>query len=118
MSTGRRPSLALATVLVLVAVAVVAAVVVVRDRRLAEPDAGVQGAAASETAVVEPAADSTGGSTCTDPENRREWRVTWRTAASGIGVVVTPTALESRTAGGAWADESLKRWQLRWTCRP
>ena len=118
MSTGRRPALALATVLVLVAVAVVAAVVVVRDRRLAEPDAGVQGAAASETAVVEPAADITGGSTCTDPENRREWRVTWQTAASGIGVVVTPTAFESRTAGGAWADESLRRWQLRWNLPP
>jgi lysophospholipase L1-like esterase len=113
MSTGRRPVLALVTVLALVAVAVVAAVVVVRNRQPAEPDAGVQGAAA-DTALRLPEPGTTGRSSCTDPESRRDWRVTWETAASSIGVVVTPTALESRTAGGAWTDESTRVWQLRW----
>jgi lysophospholipase L1-like esterase len=114
MSTrGRRPLLAVATVLVLAAVAVVAVVVVVRERQPAEPDAGVQGAAAREDLRVPPAG-ATGASTCTDPENRREWRVQWRTDASGIGVVVTPTGFASRPLGGEWADEGTKTWQLRW----
>jgi len=67
---------------------------------------------------VEPAPDISGESTCADPEGRREWRVGWRTAASGIGVVVTPTAFESRPTGGAWADESARSWQLRWNLPP
>lgn len=124
----RRPSLSFLVVLVLAAVAIGAGVLVVRNRRAAEPDAGVQNASLDAAYPGLPAAGRNGESTCTDPVGRREWRVRWRTVESPIGVVLEPTAFESRatvattTAGTAgttgWTDESARAWLMRWSSTP
>lgn len=118
MSPGRRRStVSLAVVLVLAAVAVAAGFLVVRDRLPFTRDAEVRGAASEgEDVAGLPAAGRSATSSCTDPVGHREWRVSWRTSASAIGVVLTPTAFESRATGeSSWADERAKGWELRWT---
>ena len=115
----RRPRtlVSLAVVLVLAAATVAAGFVVVRDRLPFGQDAAVRGAAsgAEDDAGLPPAGRS-GTSSCTDPVGHREWRVSWRTSASSIGVVLTPTAFESRATGAsAWTDERAQGWELRWT---
>jgi lysophospholipase L1-like esterase len=113
----RRPSLTLLATLVLAAVAVAAAAVVLADRGSGDGDAGVRGAAnLQETSLPGPGVTDT--SSCVDPLGNREWRVTWRTAASAAGPVLTATALSSRPRGGAWTDESAKTWELRWSTPP
>jgi lysophospholipase L1-like esterase len=116
----RRPLLAVATIVALAVVAVAAAVAVLRDGRPAERDAGVRGAAATDPeGSAAQRAGATGDSTCTDPAGGREWRVSWRTAASPMGVVLTPTAFASRPTGdGTWTDEGAGTWELRWSLVP
>jgi lysophospholipase L1-like esterase len=124
----RRPSLPFLVVLVLAAVAIGAGVLVVRNRLPAEPDAGVRKTSLDAGYPGLPAAGRNGESTCTDPVGRREWRVRWRTVASPIGVVLEPTAFESRatvavaTAGTpgttGWTDESARAWLMRWSSTP
>ena len=123
MSPRRRRSLlSLAVLLVLAAVALAATVVVLRNRAPAEPDAGVRGASSDEDRSALPPAGRTGSSACTDPVGRRTWRVSWQTSATAIGVVLTPTAFESRAidtaSGDDWTDEGAREWQLRWTGSP
>ena len=118
MSPRRRRSLvSLAVVVVLAAAAVMAGFVVVRDRLPIARDAAVRGAASgAEDDEGLPPAGRTGTAACTDPVGHREWRVSWRTAPSSNGVVLTPTAFESRATGSsAWTDEGARDWQLRWS---
>jgi lysophospholipase L1-like esterase len=113
----RRSTLAVLVTLLLAAVAVAAAVVVLRDRGAGDGDADVRGAANLEKTSL-PGPGVTDTSSCVDPIGNREWQVTWRTAASAAGPVLTATALSSRPRGGAWADESAQTWELRWSTSP
>jgi len=115
----RRPRTvaSLAIVLVLAAVAVAAGFVVVRDRLPFGREAAVRGAASgAEDDAGLPPAGRTGTSSCTDPVGHREWRVSWKASASPIGVVLTPTAFESRETGAStWTGQASQTWELRWS---
>jgi lysophospholipase L1-like esterase len=112
----RRSAVSLAVVLVLAAVAVATAFVAVRDRLPFSRDTAVRGAASGGDDTGLPPAGHSGSSSCTDPVGHRDWRVSWKTSASTIGVVLTPTAFESRATGASsWTREEAKGWELRWT---
>src|SRR5204862_46857 len=53
------------------------------------------------------------------PAGHPDWRVTWSTAASAAGPVLTATGFASRPRGaGLWSDEGAKAWELRWSTPP